>query len=138
MTPLKKIRRYDIFAEYYRQKNIIGGMDESRAKGEAKGEAIWFAKVVASRKNRGYMPNKKSITPSIKFFTSEQTQKQKEWKELSGIPQTDALFDKEIIDRMGCEFYYEVFVPAIKKAIEEGKKYEDIRDNLEGIRVVYE
>lgn len=52
------------------------------------------------------------------------------WRSLSGKPQTDKLFDKEIVTRMGSTFYTRVFVPAIRKAIENGEDYRDIRDSI--------
>ena len=56
--------------------------------------------------------------------------RQGDWHLLDGEPQTDALFKKEIVLRMGEEFYQEVFVPEIRSAREEGKSYEAIRDSL--------
>ena len=52
------------------------------------------------------------------------------FKAVGGELQTDETFDSEIIDRMGGRFYDDVFAPAIKDAIESGKKYEDIRDSI--------
>jgi hypothetical protein len=49
---------------------------------------------------------------------------------VGGVPQTDATFDNEIVDRMGREFYDEVFHPAILQAYRDGKRYEDIRDTI--------
>ncbi len=50
------------------------------------------------------------------------------WHALDGEPQTDALFQKEIVERMGHPFYQRVFVPAIEEAHKAGKSYESIRD----------
>ncbi len=52
----------------------------------------------------------------------------RQWRSLSGKEQTDQLFDREIIVRMGREFYDQVFAPAIQQAYEAGKSYRDIRD----------
>ena len=49
---------------------------------------------------------------------------------LDGELQTDETFDHEIIDRMGPEFYEVVFQPAIRDALAEGRKYEEIRDTI--------
>lgn len=74
---------------------------------------------------------------SSKPLVQEQKRESKEpkvskgkWRRLSGKPQTDKLFDKEIVNRMGREFYHEVFVPAIRRAIENGEDYRDIRDSI--------
>ena len=40
------------------------------------------------------------------------------------------MFEKEIIDRMGHDFYETVFVPAIREAMQEGKSYTSIRDTI--------
>jgi hypothetical protein len=37
---------------------------------------------------------------------------------------------KKIVERMGREFYSEVFQPAIQNAWDGGQRYEDIRDTL--------
>jgi hypothetical protein len=55
---------------------------------------------------------------------------EQEWHELSGKPQTDALFDREIIGRMGKGFYATVFAPAIAEAVKQGRSYESIRDTI--------
>lgn len=52
------------------------------------------------------------------------------WRSLDGKPQTDDLFEKEIVRRMGADFYHKVFVPAIEQALAEGKSYQSIRDTL--------
>jgi hypothetical protein len=39
-------------------------------------------------------------------------------------------FEQKIIERMGREFYSDVFEPAIQKAWDGGQRYEDIRDTL--------
>jgi hypothetical protein len=53
-----------------------------------------------------------------------------EWHALDGEPQTDALFEHEIVERMGRAFYHRVFAPAIHDAREHGKSYESIRDAI--------
>jgi hypothetical protein len=49
------------------------------------------------------------------------------WHELDGQPQTDALFDAEVVARMRPEFYREVFAPASQQARAHGRSYEAIR-----------
>ena len=47
---------------------------------------------------------------------------------LSGIEQTDKMYDKEIVSRMGEDFYNEVFLPKIK--LLSSGKYTDFRDTV--------
>ncbi len=124
IAPKKPIRRFDVFAEYNRLKALAQG----RSPREAKAYGIWLAKVVAARK----------FSKSRKQEGEKETGKKKEpeklvdnkWHELEDVPQTDALFDKEIIQRMGPDFYQKVFSPAIEKAYESGQDYMEIRDSI--------
>jgi hypothetical protein len=123
--PRSPIRRFDVFADYQRVQLEERGLPQNRAKGRG----IWAAKVVAGRGGRGGPAPKSSGT----HHEGQQGDKRhededEEFRSLGGVPQTDATFDKEIIDRMGREFYEDVFHPAIAQAYREGKRYEDIRD----------
>jgi hypothetical protein len=116
-TPDKPIRRFDVFAEYTRLERL----DKGDARDVAKGYGIWLAKVVASRQRRsrddgGSGSHKKKPGPEPKF------------RSIGDEEQTDRTFDHDIIDRMGVDFYDQVFSPAIKQAKDEGKSYESIRD----------
>ncbi len=126
MKPNRPIRRFDVFAEYQRLK----ALNKDRLPPDvAKGYGIWLAKLVAARKF--------SKTRKIEGEEKE-TGKKKEpevlidnkWHTLGDEPQTDALFDKEIIHRMGNDFYKKVFSPSIEKAYESGKDYMEIRDTI--------
>ena len=125
IRPRLAIRRFDVFAEYHRLDRIQQGQPAD----EAKGYGLWLAKVVAARKyakwktpqdlDRRYEEDAKALQyPPSK------------WRRLSGKEQTDRLFDTEIIERMGREFYDQVFAPAIRQAYETGKSYRDIRDTI--------
>jgi hypothetical protein len=116
IKPHAQVRRFDVFAEYSRLK----GKDEGMSAAQAKGYGIWIAKVVAAQKF-GRLPR-----PS----GEKKERKKTKWHELSGVPQTDKLFNHEIVNRLGKSFYAHVFSPAIKKAYEAGKSYEDIRDAI--------
>jgi hypothetical protein len=124
MKPSAPVRRFDVFAEYNRLKALKEG--ESAAK--AKGYGLWLAKVVAAQKF-GRMPK-----PTGEKKEGEEKEKKKErktkWRDLSGVPQTDKLFEKEIVRRMGQTFYSRVFSPAIRKAFNEGQEYREIRDAI--------
>ena len=119
LHPDKPIRRFDVFAEYTRLERL----DKGDAKDVAKGYGIWLAKVVASRQGRtkddgGSTSHKKKPGPEPRF------------RSLNDEEQTDRTFDEDIIDRMGEDFYAQVFAPAIEKAKADGKSYENIRDTV--------
>jgi hypothetical protein len=121
------IRRFDVFAEYNRQKGIAEGM----AADEAEGYGLWVAKVVASRGfGRGALTQKPPEGGKVAEGEEKEGPKKSKWHELSGKPQTDEMFGQEIIGRMGKDFYEQVFVPAIREAIESGKSYTAIRDTI--------
>ena len=52
------------------------------------------------------------------------------FRPLDGEIQSDETFDREVVDRMGPEFYDVVFQPAIREALAAGRKYEQIRDTI--------
>lgn len=124
IQPEATVRRFDVFAEYTRLERLKEGL----AADEAKGHGIWLAKVVAARKygriasgsarKATRPPGEAADRPAAKF------------RSLAGVQQTDGLFDKEIVARMGTEFYNQVFAPAIAKAFREGKTYREIRDEI--------
>ena len=122
LKPKAPIRRFDVFAEY----NRLDAMKKGESAAQAKGYGIWLAKVVAAKKFR------KKEEPKEKGGEGEkkEVKRKKKWRDLSGIPQTDKLFDKEIIRRMGQDFYSKVFSPAIREAFNEEKEYREIRDAI--------
>ena len=120
MKPKATVRRFDVFAEY----NRLKARKEGESAAQAKGYGLWVAKVVAAQKF-GRMPK-----PTGEHKEGEEKKPRKKWHDLSGIPQTDKLFDKEIINRMGKEFYSKVFSPAVKEAFDEGQSYVQIRDAI--------
>jgi hypothetical protein len=122
-TPSKPIRRFDVFGEYSRQERLAKGYPAD----EAKGYGIWLAKVVAARRFGAKSEPSDRAKPSARRAESEQEPK---FRSLGDELQTDATFDHDIIDRMGAEFYEDVFVPAIEEARERGESYESIRDDI--------
>jgi hypothetical protein len=62
--------------------------------------------------------------------TKQQAEKEPKFKSVGDEIQTDVTFDHDIIDRMGEDFYADVFSPAISRAHEDGKSYEEIRDSI--------
>jgi hypothetical protein len=126
--PRMPVRRFDVFAEYNRLRGLTRGLDEPHAKGYG----LWVAKVVAS--GGGRRGSAKLEPRGAKGESGERPeqpqQANQEWHYLGDEPQTGALFDREIVRRMGPEFYSTVFAPAIASAFEQGKSYEGIRDTI--------
>jgi len=125
LAPAAMIRRFDVFAEYNRIKNEQKGMPSD----QAKGYALWLAKVIAARKF-ARTPEKRAAVTELIRKGREQMAAGRRYPELGGVPQTGELFDREIVERMGPEFYRKVFSPAIAAAVAEHKSYESIRDRL--------
>ena len=131
LHPRMPVRRFDIFAEYNRQKAIEDGVPAD----EASGYGLWLAKVVASRSfgrsalNKPPSELRKQAGEGGQGGEGEEAPHEK-WHSLEGQPQTDELFEKEIVRRMGRDFYDKVFVPAIEEAVAQGRRYESIRDTL--------
>jgi hypothetical protein len=119
LKPHAAIRRFDVFAEYSRQEALHKGL----AADEAKGYGIWLAKVVAARRFGPPKAKKEPAGEKPELVGGK-------WRTLSDEPQTDELFDHEIVERMGRGFYRQVFAPAIRRAIHDGKKYVEIRDSI--------
>jgi hypothetical protein len=127
VKPKKSIRRFDVFAEFRKQDR----QEEGDSEAVAKGYGLWVAKVVASRRFGGTRSTGgDGGGKGGEGQDGKGPQRQGEWHLLDGEPQTGALFDREVVDRMGEDFYSEVFVPAIKEARAEGKSYEQIRDTV--------
>jgi hypothetical protein len=120
LKPDKPIRRFDIFAEYRR----LDAQEDGMKADQARGYALWVAKVVAARK---FGRLKGDREPSEH---EEKLRRRRKWRVLSGERQTDTLFEHEIVERMGRAFYHEVFSPAIRAAREKGRTYESIRDSI--------
>ncbi len=121
MKPKAAIRRFDVFAEYNRQT----ALKEGTLPAQAKGYGLWLAKVVAARRF-----GRSKGTAGKEHAEEEKQRTRSKWHSLDGKPQTDKLFDKEIIQRMGSDFYSDVFVPTIEDSIEKGQKYVQIRDAI--------
>lgn len=125
LKPRMPIRRFDVFADYHRVKNEERGM----AEGPAKGRAIWAAKVVAGRRYGG-VPATGPNAGKAGGKPGAEPAEDGEFHVIGGVPQTDQTFDREVVQRMGPDFYHRVFHPAIEQAVREGKRYEDIRDEI--------
>ncbi len=130
LKPNAPIRRFDVFAEY----NRLEAMKKGESAAQAKGYGIWLAKVVAAKKfaKKEEKQGDKETPNNVRQKQAKKAIRKKKWRDLSGIPQTDKLFDKEIVKRMGKEFYRDVFAPALQEAFAEGKEYREIRDAIRG------
>ena len=132
MKPRLPIRRFDVFAEYNRLQALKKGQDDAHAKGYG----LWVAKVVASgggRRAEGGRPKAEGGRQEAEGGREKAEGGQRsgdDWHVLGDEAQTDELFDKEIVRRMGEDFYHQVFAPAIAAAFAEGKSYEGIRDTI--------
>jgi hypothetical protein len=124
VKPERSIRRFDVFAEYRKQDQEAEGTAED----VAKGYGLWVAKVVASRRFRG--PTSRGRGEQQDEQRAQPELVDGKWHTLDGEPQTDVLFDREIVTRMGEPFYREVFVPSIRAARAAGKSYQAIRDSI--------
>lgn len=127
VKPKRPVRRFDVFAEFNRQMAVAQGVPDD----EAKGYGIWLAKVIAAR--RFGVPNipEKPRSPVVREESVQTVEAADgKWRTVNGEPQTDDLFDQEIVDRMGIQFYVEEFVPAIQAARQQGLNYTDIRDAI--------
>jgi hypothetical protein len=130
LKPERPIRRFDVFAEYRKQDEEAKGHPED----EAMGYGLWVAKVVASRRFGGGTLKERHEHKGQDKDEKEHERRARlvdgKWHALDDEPQTDALFEKEIVERMGRTFYHRVFAPAIHDAREHGKSYESIRDAI--------
>lgn len=125
LYPMKPVRRFDVFAEYQRIKYQQRGLPPD----QAKGFALWMAKLVAARKLARADETRMALTERL-AQGMDRLRAGAKFLELSGQPQTDELFDREIVQRMGEDFYHRVFSPAVAQAVAERKSYERIRDRL--------
>ncbi len=123
IRPKAPVRRFDVFAEYTRLEKQNEGMPSD----VAKGYAIWLAKIVAARKFGRIKPQEITGLPRGAKVAREKPRK---FRLLGGKEQNDRTFDKEIVDRMGRDFYEKVFAPEIKRAFDRGKTYKQIRDSI--------
>ena len=133
LRPLRPIRRFDVFAETKRVEALEHGEPED----VARGYGVRIAKVVAykrfgkSTKDTGEKATLASTgpqpTPEGNRFREVDGSK---FRALDGELQTDQTFEHDIIDRMGSQFYYEVFQPAVTEALAGGEKYEQFRDTI--------
>ena len=132
IRPLQPIRRFDVFAETKRLEALAHGEPDD----VAKGYGVRIAKIVASKRFGGSAAKKTHHeskdasdreTPAGSRFRGEIDGK---FRALDDEVQSDETFDREIVDRMGPEFYDVVFQPAVREALAAGRKYEQIRDTI--------
>jgi hypothetical protein len=126
-TPAKPIRRFDVFAEVQR----LEALAEGRSEDEAKGHGIWLAKVVAARRfgqkgdgDRERRRVRQEGEPAAGEGTTDR------FRSVGDELQTDETFDREIVERMGRDFYDRVFAPAVAAALARGERYEQFRDAI--------
>ena len=132
LRPLQPIRRFDVFAETKRLEALAHGEPDD----VARGYGIRIAKIVASRRFGG-SASKKTLHEKGDMADGEPERGSRfggeggsRFRALDGEIQSDETFDREIVERMGPEFYDVVFQPAIREALAAGRKYEQIRDTI--------
>jgi len=131
LKPERPIRRFDVFAEYRKQEEEEKGHPED----EAMGYGLWVAKVVAARRFGGGRLKERGEEREHGSEQEREAARRRrlvdgKWHTLDGEPQTDTLFEKEVVERMGRAFYQRVFAPAIEDARKSGRSYESIRDAI--------
>jgi hypothetical protein len=132
LRPRQPIRRFDVFAETKRLEALANGEPDD----VAKGYGIRIAKIVASRRFGGSTARKTHHERKENSDGGEEKGSRfggeggAKFRALDGELQSDETFDREIIDRMGPEFYDVVFQPAVRDALAAGRKYEQIRDTI--------
>lgn len=118
--PRAEIRRFDIFAEWNRLK---ARQHHHLPEPQAQAYGLAVAKVVAGRKFAG--PRSQQVSEWRRRARRDDLS-EAWWEHLGSAEE----FTKKIIERMGKTFYQRVFQPALRRAWQEGKKYEQIRDQL--------
>lgn len=124
--PQNNIRRFDVFTECERIKYTKRGFPLY----VAKGLAIWTAKLVSGgklKKNFFSGPNTGYHKANL---NSSSNNNKSVFRSLNNVPQTDLMFDKEIIERMGKEFYEQTFQPMVRDNLSQGFEYRQFRDTL--------
>jgi hypothetical protein len=126
LRPKQAIRRFDVFAEV----NRLKALSEGRPEDEAKGYGIWLAKVVAGR--RFGRKGDGGERPPDRPERNEEARSRPEdkFRHAGDELQTDETFEREIVKRMGRDFYARVFSPAIHSAVDQGQRYEQFRDTI--------
>ena len=119
-APRLPIRRFDIFAEWNRLK---ARTRHKMKEADARAYGLAVAKVVAARKLHGAAPEQ---TRELKRRARQEEVDEPWWEHLGSSQE----FEQKIIERMGREFYTQVFQPAVQQAWDAGEHYEDIRDTL--------
>lgn len=126
LKPRQAVRRFDVFAEVNRLEALVEGKPED----EAKGYGVWLAKVVAGRRFGRKGDRAERLRIRQEGDTAPGDAPGGKFRHASDELQTDETFDREIVERMGRDFYDRVFAPAIRAAVERGEKYEQIRDTI--------
>src|SRR5258706_6832268 len=100
LKPERQIRRFDVFAEYRKQDEE----EKGHAEDESMGYGLWVAKVVASRRFGGSKSADKDDHHTGHRGHDEESEADRrkrlvdgKWRTLDGEPQTDALFEHEIV-----------------------------------------
>jgi hypothetical protein len=120
LAPKRELRRFDIFAEWDRLK---GRTKAKLREADAEAYGLAVAKIVAARQFSGHDP---AEAKELKRKAKAEEVGEPWWEHLGSAEE----FQRKVVGRMGEAFYREVFQPAVLRAWEDGKRYEEIRDAL--------
>jgi hypothetical protein len=109
------IGKFDILATYARAKGELGGMSEDDAKVRGMVAAIMGAQMKTGIAHH----------PRGQEDPFQAEKERAERKRKSSI--TAESFDRQVVDKMG-EFFDDVFLPLMKKLVQAGLTYEEVKD----------
>jgi len=121
MNSMDRIRRFDIFAIF----NMTSKENELGKK-YAKGYGIWMARMVAGRKFGAVAAPGHQVGKG-KDYSKTKVSGIQAWNMLSGKPQTDKEYEKELVKRFG-EANLTKLENFVSKAYHKGMTYNAIRD----------
>jgi hypothetical protein len=105
------IGKFDILATYTYAHALLSGMDDNEAK-----QRGMVAAIMGAQARLGIRKEHKDEFQSLK----EAAVKEKE------TTITAEAFNKQVVHKMG-EFFHEVFLPMMKKLVEAGKSYDEVK-----------
>ena len=106
------IGKFDILATYTYAKALLDGLDDDEAKQRGMVAAIMGAKARIGHAGGGHQDDYKA--------DKEAAEKKKK------TTITAESFDRQVADKMG-EFFDEVFLPGLKKLVEAGLSYDEVK-----------
>ena len=109
------IGKFDILATYTYAKGLLDGLDDEEAR-----ERGMVAAVMGAKARLG----QRSSTHQEDYKADKQAAEKKKKTTI-----TAESFDKQVADKLG-EFFDEVFLPMLKKLVEAGLSYDEVKKTL--------